>query len=613
MDLSSVLTSASAAHALGRLDECNALCDQALALDVQNIQAKLLKGVIAAKSGKPAEAVEFLEDVQAADPRSFQAPFWLSVAYRGLGQKPQAILAAERATSISPNDSQAQAQLGVCYLDARLLPKAETWLRNASGAAPDVLVVHCSLGHCLALQGRRTEARLVIQSALDRIEPTEEQLLRTGHLLLSQEFALGAVEFGRRAVAIAPNSAKARLLLARALTELDGAEAVEQFRVAVSLDPTNAEATSMLGAAFQAIGHIEEASKQFRRSLQLEPNQGYAYFALFNNRTVTEDDRPALLKVQELVDQKRFPPRQLSYLHYGSGKAHENLGEYGEAMLHYDQANRIEYELKFRDRLLDRGEIAARTDRTISLFDKRTFERNENVGSDRELPIFVVGMMRSGTTLAEQILSSHPEVGGAGEQRFWPDNWRQAMNETGTEVEPEDLRMLADRYCALLEEISPGKSRVVDKLPGNTFGLGLIHLAFPRARIIHMRRHPVDTCLSIYTTPNRSLFEFAHNRENIVFGYGQYRRIMDHWRTVLPLGQILEVDYEQLVNDSERTTRQMIQFCGLDWNDACLKPEDNARQVITPSVWQVRQPIYKSSTERWRNFEPWLGPFHELL
>ena len=143
--------------------------------------------------------------------------------------------------------------------------------------------------------------------------------------------------------------------------------------------------------------------------------------------------------------------------------------------------------------------------------------------------------------------------------------------------------------------------------------LGLIHLAFPNAKIIHTQRHPADTCISIYTTPVRTRLGWAHDKDNIVFAYEQYLRLMDHWHRVLPAGTITDVRYEELVSDQESVTRHLIGSCGLDWDEACLRPDKNLRSVVTPSVWQVRQPIYKTSIERWRKYKPWLGPFAELM
>jgi hypothetical protein len=172
---------------------------------------------------------------------------------------------------------------------------------------------------------------------------------------------------------------------------------------------------------------------------------------------------------------------------------------------------------------------------------------------------------------------------------------------------------LAADYLALLGDIAPSARRVTDKMPQNFMHLGLVHLVFPRARIIHCRRNPIDICLSIYFTHFSLMKDYAFDRRGIVFFYEQYVHLMSHWRRTLPSDCFMEVDYEALVTDSEQVTRRMIDFCGLGWDDACLRSESNPRVVTTASMWQARQPIYETSVERWRRYEPWLGEFRRLL
>jgi hypothetical protein len=176
------------------------------------------------------------------------------------------------------------------------------------------------------------------------------------------------------------------------------------------------------------------------------------------------------------------------------------------------------------------------------------------------------------------------------------------------------LDEIAKRYLSVLAGISAAALRVTDKNPFNFRDLGLVRMALPGAFIIHCRRHPVDTCLSIFTT-NLTAHDisFMGNREDLLFYYRQYERLMQHWREVLPPDRFLEVDYEALVSDREAQTRRLIAFCKLEWDDACLQPERNPRAVNTASVWQARQPVYRTSVERWRNYEPWLGALAELL
>ncbi len=173
---------------------------------------------------------------------------------------------------------------------------------------------------------------------------------------------------------------------------------------------------------------------------------------------------------------------------------------------------------------------------------------------------------------------------------------------------------MADEYLKILSSIAPDKARMVDKRNTNFMSLGPLHALFPNARVIHCRRHPIDNCLSLYTTLFRGYAPgYTHTKENLAFYYRQYDRLMKHWISVLPADRVLEIEYEALVSDPERTIRALVEFCGVEWDERCLEHEQNQRLVLTPSLWQVRQPIYKTSVERWRRYEPWLGPLKDLM
>jgi hypothetical protein len=221
-------------------------------------------------------------------------------------------------------------------------------------------------------------------------------------------------------------------------------------------------------------------------------------------------------------------------------------------------------------------------------------------------------MPRSGTTLVEQIVSSHRDVAAGGELGFWEQRStiREAAIADG--ITPQTAEEMASAYRAALREISPDGRSVTDKLPTNFLALGLVRLAVPDAAIIHCRRHPLDTCISIYSKRLPGSF-YSRDRASLVFYYRQYQRLMAHWRAVLPPEKFLEVDYEALVADREAQTRRLIAFLGLDWDEACLAPERNPSLVRTASMWQVRQPVYSSSVGRWRRYEPWLGELRALL
>jgi hypothetical protein len=239
--------------------------------------------------------------------------------------------------------------------------------------------------------------------------------------------------------------------------------------------------------------------------------------------------------------------------------------------------------------------------------------RASELGSSDATPVLIVGMPRSGTTLVEQIVSMHPEVGPGGELNFWNERGVVWHRNADARVEKPFLVKAAADYLRVLRAIAPRAARVTDKMPFNFLWAGLIHLAFPRATIIHCRRAAVDTALSIHQTFFHPTLAFPTGGAELVAYFNSYRQLTDHWRSVLPSDRYIEVDYEELTSAPEPIIRRIITACGLPWHDACLRPESNPRAVKTPSKWQTRQPIYRTSIARWRRYEPWLGPLRALV
>jgi hypothetical protein len=334
----------------------------------------------------------------------------------------------------------------------------------------------------------------------------------------------------------------------------------------------------------------------------------HAWSGVATNRKFTADDGPLIARMNGALARSDLTPRQRLLVHFALGKAHDDVGDYDAAMKNFEAGNR----LRALGGRLRRDALARNIDRLIEATPPGYRDRQPDRGVEDATPILIVGMPRSGTTLVEQILSSHPEVAAGGELSFW--GVRATPDEDAWDVArtSEAARRLADDCLATLRAIEPNAKRVTDKSIGLFTTLGLIHRVFPNATLIHCRRHPIDTALSIFTTNFERNFDYASDRGDLVFYYRQYRRLMAHWREVLPADRLVEVNYEALVADPEPHARRLAAACGLDWNDACLAPHRNARKIATASLWQARQPIYRTSVERWRRYEPWLGELREL-
>jgi tetratricopeptide (TPR) repeat protein len=356
-------------------------------------------------------------------------------------------------------------------------------------------------------------------------------------------------------------------------------------------------------------GRFEQATRLLEQAVALEPERANSWFDLVHTKRVTEAERSW---IDRMTDALKSPPRtdaERSLLHFSLGKALDDLGEYDAAFQHFEMGNRIEH----RANPFDRAAFAGAVDIIISTFTSEFFAQHAGFSVDSDLPLLILGMPRSGTTLVEQIISAHPAVSGAGELPFWTEKAQALFHTWAGPHKQEWVRSLAEEYLTLLRRLAPHAARITDKTPVNFFWIGLIYLALSRPRIIHCQRHPLDTCLSIYFTHFAGLHDFAYDRGDLVFYYRQYERLMAHWRTVLPQDCFFEIQYEMLVADREALTRQLVAFCGLEWSEACLSPERNKRVVTTASVWQARQPIYTSSVARWRHYEPWLGELHDLI
>jgi tetratricopeptide (TPR) repeat protein len=525
------------------------------------------------------------------------------------GRRDDALAALHAAELLDPDEPGVHLGLGGMHLHERRYEEAVARLQRAVALDPDIALAHYHLGLALLHLNRDEAAMAALQRTVALDPDLADAHARLGDVLQKRGRRDEAIGCFHRAADAAPDASLGRLSHAKALmAEHRATEAEACLRQAVACDPEHWLTHWTLGSLLSEMGRFDAAIECFDRTIALEPRYVGAYVSLLSARRLSEADRTLIDRATQCLRRDDLIEHEQAALDFALGKAFDDLRDYATAMQYFDAGNRLRRDERGASRTAMRG----RADRLIERCSAEFLTRHARDLND-ETPVLILGMPRSGTTLVEQIVSSHPLVGAGGELGFWGTAGVQWAVRGMPELGESEAAALAADYRALLHNIAPAASVVTDKMPYNFEWIGLILSAFPGARIIHCRRNPIDTCLSIYCTPFVSHRGYESDRGDLVFYYQQYLRLMAHWRSVVPPGRFLEIDYETVVAEPEAATRRLIAFCGLEWDVACLRHETNPNTVKTASMWQARQPVYRTSVERWRNYEPWLGELRELL
>ena len=535
----------------------------------------------------------------------------LGNALRSLGRPGEALVSYRRALEMKPDFADAHNNVGNALLQLGQVDEAVKSYQRALQIKPDFADAHSNLGNALRDLGRLHEALASYRRAIEIRPELAEAHNNLGNVLLDLMQLGAAAACYQRALTLKPDYAHAHTALGMVRRQQGRtAEAQASCRRALTIEPKSAEVIAFLAEIHADRGQFTEADELLRRALAIDPELPAAWAGLARYRRMGGGDAAWLEAAQRLAG-NALPVRHEINLRYAIGKYFDDVKDYAQAFDSYRLANELAKRYGVRH---DRQQLTRLVDGITVSYDQKWLSqaRIQTIRSER--PVFVVGMPRSGTTLAEQILASHPAVFGAGELPFWndaPAGYEPSMHDgTGS---ASMLSALAGEYLRQLEELSADALRVVDKMPTNYLNLGLIHAALPNARILHMQRNPIDTCLSIFFQNFSISHAYANDLEDLAHYYTEYLRVMKHWHATLPADTIMSVCYEELVDAPEAWSRKMLEFIDLPWDPRCLDFHQTDRTVITPSKWQVRQKISKSSTGRWRNYQSFVGPLLRLM
>jgi len=610
-----------ALHAQGRFHEAIEAERQAVALSPWDAVGHYVLGESLMAAQQPVLAAESYHLARTIKPDFVDAHFKLGNALAVQSRLDEAIDAYGSALFVRPDFSQAHANLGFSLMSARRYVEAEPHLREALLAHPNSAPIQNALGAVLYGQGRMAEAAESFRHVLTLTPNAAEPHANLGNALRELGSFDEAEANYQRALTLDSQFSRAHFDLGGLMYVQDRyAEAEQYYRRALELKPDYVDALNNLGRSIRRQGRLDEAREYFEAAMKLDPESVEAYCNLSSLRTFTlQDAEPAQLeklayKLPSLSDHMRIRYR------FSLGKMREDIGRYDDAFAAYAEGNR-----RKRAQLSpDEASKITLIENIRTIFDKRYFASHPMPDSSGKAPIFIVGMPRSGTSLIEQMLSTYPDIHGAGELSDLENILFALATEAGRPVEAypdvaarmtaEQLLQLGESYTERVWKLAPDATRITDKMMGNFAHLGMIRMMLPNAKIIHAMRDPMDSCFSCYATLfSKNNLDFTYNLGDVGRHYVRYIELMRHWHRVLPAGSILDLRYEDMVADTEGQARRLFDYLELPWDSRCLDFHQNARVVKTASAAQVRRPVYKSSVARWKRFEAHLEPLLEIV
>ena len=649
-----LLPQAYALHQSGRLREAETVYRKALGAASRDPLALYMFGLLNLQIGNREEAVRWNEASLKINPNQPEAQNNKGLALQNLGRKEEALASYDHAVRLNPAYAGAWYNRGNVLQDMGRYDEAVDSYRQALAIRPYHADSWINLGRAHKALGHYEDACACYEKAIAIAPGQAVGHNNLGNALMELRRYDKALESLGRAVALDPDYADAYQNRGLVLQELDRyEEALESFRKAVELKPEAAEAHFHLGQALQDMRRFDEALTSYERATELKPGYADAYAkkallfmelgkmkeagAILDEVEGTMSDDTALLFArvslkplqaddpyfdrlrERYADRTTLLKGKREFVDFAMGKSLEAQGRYDEAFAAYEEGNRLHYEKYPYDITAEMRYLAnTRAYFSVELLDRcRSVLETLPADGDERVPVFIVGMPRSGTTLTEQVLASHPDLFGAGELTTLGDLARKVelppLDAPDWERRILDLRRFGREYMDQVWKLAPDARYITDKMPHNFNNLMLIHLMLPNAKIIHVMRDPMDNCFSCYALRFKKGHDYCYDLEMLGRHYQLYRQYMQHWHDVLPPGRILDVRYEDTVADLETQARRILEYVGLPWDPACLDFHKTERSVKTASIAQVRKPIYKTSVARWKHFEKHLGPLQEIL
>jgi tetratricopeptide (TPR) repeat protein len=614
-----MFSDAVAHQSAGRLAEADRLAEMILRIEPRHANSLHIRGLIAQQQGRNQEAVEFLQRALRLARDNPLHHYALANMLKIHGRIDAAVTHYRRALESLPDVPEA-AEVHNNFANALCrrgrLDEAQEHYERALALDPDYALAHGNLGALLAGRGQVVAARGCYERALALRPDWADISNALGMLLAGEKDFKGAGRHFEHAIAVRADFTDAHSNLGATLMMLgDFSGARRHLESALALDPGLSATRNNLANACKACGSFGEALAHYDQVISERPDYVEAHFDRASVTFFRRGD-PELAALEALAARDNLAPERAVYVHFALAKALEDCGDYARAFSHLHLGNDLK-----RARVTYDEDAALRAFRgAAAVFDEGALSALADVGNASAAPIFVLGMPRSGSTLVEQILASHPQIHGAGELSIFDEALAEAsggpmtpqrLADMGGILDTALLQRLAAAYLARLP--SCGKAHIVDKMPANFLYAGLIRLAFPRARIIHTLRDPLDTCLSCYGRLFSEGNYFSYDLSELGRYYLGYSALADHWRVVLPQGAMLEVRYEDVVADLEGQARRLLSYCGLPWDGSCLEFHKTGRPIKTASDVQVRRPLYGSSVQRWRRFAAELEPLRRLL